>query len=222
MSRAIASILTCLAALAAGCEGPSFLAKTVLGEDKVKPVYTLPDRPTLVMVDDPGQVLANPILAGVIATNVEHHLKDSGAIAAPFVTQARFTSVRDRLDKEYALTPVDQVGRLAGAEQVIWIKIHSAMLQPAPGFYRPTASIELKVLDAVEGKRLFPEPPPIIEPGAPSRGHMMEIGFRYKGLEAQSPGQDAMLARRLAERVGRDVAQLFFEHRPDPKFSQER
>lgn len=208
--------------LLAGCEGPAFIASTLAGKDKIKAIATLPDRPTLVMVDDPHQALGNPTLAGVVAGHIAYHLRENGAITTPFVSQIKLAEVRDRLGDEYRNTPIDQIGRLAGADQVIYVNIESAALQPAPSYYRPTALLELKVVDAVESKRLFPEPPPIIEAGAPSRGRTMEVSFRYKGLEAESAGQDAMLARKLAERVGREVARLFFDYKPDDRFKENR
>lgn len=207
--------------LLAGCEGPAFIAKTVTGEDKVKKQFELPNRKTLVLVDDPNQMMANPVLVGVVASNVGHHLALNEVLTQPVVSERELAAIRNRLGRKYRETPIDEIGRMAGAEQVIYVRIEDAYLQPAPSFYKPTATLELKVVDAAEGKRMYPEAPPLIEKNASARGQTMEVAFRYKGLEAESPGQDAMLARKLAERIGLQVAQLFYDHKPEPRWTKE-
>lgn len=213
----MAALLLALLALA-GCEVFSMAAMMATGGDKIQPIYTLSDRPTAIVVDDPRNVLGGPSLTGVVASNLAHHLKANGAVTAPIVPHAQVAALADRLGSEFALTPIDQIGRLLKAEQVIYLEIEQAALLAAPGAYRPTAVVELKVIDAVKGQRLYPPPPPIDEPGAPSRGRTVSVQMNYEGVETHSRGADAMITRALAERIGLEIARLFYEHRPDPKF----
>lgn len=215
---ALACVLAASLLPIVGCEAVSMVALMATGGDKVKPVFILPDRPTAIIVDDRQNRLGNPVLAGVVGSNVAYHLKKNGAITARIVPEKQVAALAAKLGEQYATTPIDQVGRLLGARQVIYLDIEQADLLAAPGAYRPTARVELKVIDAVSGTRLYPPPPPIDEPGVPSRGRSVGVQMPYQTVGTPSRGANAMLARELAERIGLEVARLFYEYRPDPAF----
>jgi hypothetical protein len=216
---AAAAALT-LHATMSGCEGPAFLAETAGLGGKVKPVYDLQDRTTLVMVDDPQNRLGSPVLQTVIATNVAHHLKKNGVLSGKVIAGKEQAELAARLGPDkYARTPIAKVGRELGAEQVVYVEVEDVILQPAPGIYRPAATLEVKVMDVASNSRLYPEPPPIDEPTAPKRGRSLNVQMRYdKKVRAESRGLDAQMARSLAERIGLEVARLFYEYKPEPAF----
>lgn len=214
----LAAIVPLLAALLSGCEAPAFVVASVTGSDKIPAVYTLQDRPTLVMVDDPNNLMGNPMLSGIIAANTAHHLRENGALSAKIVPEKELAALKVKLGSDYVKTPIDEVGRAVGAEQVIYASINNAALQAAPGLYRPVATLEVKVIDAVTGERLYPEPPPIHEPSAPTRGRTLQVQVETESIMPDTAGTDAMLARKLAEEIGLQIAQLFYEHAPPPKF----
>lgn len=218
-------MLLTLAFLAAlgGCEAPAFIAETAGIGGKVKPVFDLPNRPTLVLVDDPQNHLGDPTLRTVIAANVAHHLADQKVITSKPIAGKEVTELAARVGQDaFSRMPIAQVGRELGAEQVLYIDVEAVSLQPAPGMYRPTASLEIKVVDVATNTRLYPEPPPLEDPTAPKRGRSLTVQLRYdKTLRAQSRGLDAEMARRLAERIGLEVARLFYEYKPEPAFPED-
>lgn len=216
--RRVAAWSVLLAALLTGCEAPAFIAQSVGGGKKIPAVHTLEDRPTLVMIDDPNNLMGNPMLSGIIAANTAHHLRENGVLSKKIIPEKELAALKVKMGSDYPRTPIDRIGREVGAEQVLYASIDGAALQAAPGFYRPVAMLEVKVIDAVTGKRLYPEPPPIHEPSAPSRGRTLQVQVDTKSIMPDSAGTDAMLARQLAEEIGLQLAQLFYEHAPPPKF----
>ena len=222
-TRTLASLLLLLAMLlaAAGCEALGFVAS--LGGEKVKAVYELPVRTTLVVVDDPTQQFSSPVLSGVVAYNFNFHLeqnilKPDAKQAKPLVVSQRvLAAIRAELDDEYASTPIDTLGKLAEAEQVIYVLIESAKLQTAPNVYRPTALARVKVIDVAKGTRLFPQPRPFPDPAAPPPGHPVRVQMSASTGDPNGRGLDAMLAHGLAEQLGQQIAQVFYEHKkPEP------
>ena len=215
------ALLTLAALTAAGCEGPGFLTYVITGPGKVKARYTLGHRPTLVIVDDPNRALGDPNYATVVGANVGFQLKHNHALPEPLVvSQDRLLSLAARMGDDYATTPIDRIGARLDADQVVYILVRSVNMRIAPGYYQPAAMVEVKVIDTPTGKRLFPKPgtypsprqtPPVQTPP----GQTLSVEMKRQALD---PGRHAesILARRLAERIGLEVAQLFYDHdRPD-------
>lgn len=211
-------LMLSLLLLAGGCEIFGMAALMATGGDKVKAVYKLPNGRTAIIVDDPQKRLGSGVLTGVVASNIAHHLKQNDAISATIVPEKDVATLAARLGDEYATTPIDQLGRSLGAQQVIYVEVEQVTLLAAPGAYRPSALVELKVIDAENGVRLYPPPPPIDEPGVPSRGRSVTVQMAHRGIDRESRGADAMMGRVLAERIGLEVARMFYDYRPDPKF----
>lgn len=215
-----AAAITALAAIAlgslGGCEGIAFLS--ALGGEKVKAAYPLADRPTLVLVEDPNQRLGNPALTSVIGANASHLLLSEEVLAkANRVPQKAIGELQVRLGTDYGKTPIDQIGRLLEAEQVIHVVVQSVSLETAPGVYRPTAVVDVKLIDAAEGKRLYPGTSQFADPAVPAMGHPIKVETTVRTAGTGGRGVRAVLARELAEEVGQSVARLFFDHkRPEP------
>lgn len=210
-----ACVLAAAALGSAGCEAIAFLG--AMGGEKVKAQYKLPNRPTLVMVEDPERHLGNPTLNSVAAANAAFHLKQNQALTAPLIDQAELTALEARLGQEYARTPIDQVGRLLGAEQVVHVQVDSVSMQTAPGVYRPTAIVQVKVIDVADGERLFPEAPRFTNPNAPPPGHRVKAQLSVRSAGTDGRGTTAVLAQSLAEEIGHTVARLFYDHKkPEP------
>jgi hypothetical protein len=209
----VAAILLCLTL--PGCEGVGYITQGFTGGERVKRQYKLPDKPTVVLVDDPDNQLGNPALVGVVAANLGFHLKENKAVKT-VVDHKQVVALTSRLGDQYRLTPIDQVGRLVDAQQVIYVLIEQVQLQAAPGMYRPTAVMRVKVIDAQTSARLFPEPPPIVDPVQVDRGRSVIAQMNYRKIDAQTRGTDALAAQHLAEQMGLDAARLFFDwSKPD-------
>lgn len=193
-------------ALVAGCNIVGPASYLISGPDKVKAQYTLPEtRPTIVFVDDRGSVLPNRATRQRIAQAAERVLLDSDAgkklvfisseALVPIAAQERFGKPKGIAD----------VGTEVGAEVVIYATIDSFTLSPDGQEYAPTAVFRVKVMDAKNKLRLWPDQ----EPG----WHRVEsrIPTRTIGLPTTvSARTEAEYG--LADIIGRDLARLFIPY----------
>lgn len=208
-----------------GCNIIGFFAN-VAATEQVPARYTLPVRPTLVLVDDPTNALGDPGLSGLIASKVGQDLT-ARRLVSSVVDPRRTTELAAQMGPDWLRVPADQVGRQLGAAQVIHVHIVSASLAREPGVFVPSALVYVKVIDTSTGKRLFPsadstewpEPstPPELAVGA--RGYPLRVLMSYRVAGERDPQAVILeLRRSLAERIGRDVARLFYQH-PLPRTS---
>lgn len=211
------ALLIGVAAGFAGCESIGWVTSGLAGPGKVKAVHRLIDRPTLVLVDDPHKHLDDPSLAGVVASNVAFGLKQNLAISADIVPPQQLGALAAELGKDFALTPIDEIGRRLDAGQVIYILIQQVRLQFSPGMYRPMAVVQVKVMDCEAATRLFPKPASIPDPTTPSPGYTIAVQMTHRDMGIASRGMNAIIARQLAESIGRDVSRLFYDwKKPEP------
>ncbi len=199
----------------AGCQEPGFLAHVIAGPDQVKALHTLELVPTLVIVDDPRNALGDPNYPAVVGANVGHHLKENQVLEAPLiVSQDHLSALAVRLGDRYPTTPIDRIGSRLHAEQVIHVLVRSVSMQVAGAYYHPTAMVEVKVIDAGTGARLFPKAGEYTDPQATPPGLNFSIELRHQTIDTNRRHAPSMLARSLAERIGLEVAQVFYDHVP--------
>ena len=127
-----------------------------------------------------------------------------------FVPVQRLNALVAEMGDEYEHTAIDRIGRDPGAEQVVHVNVDSLSTGSDPGMLRPVATVTVKVIDAVEGKRLFPVPRPAEGP----RGLRLTVRSNYRRADNETRGDLVMVVQALAQMVGRDVAYLFYDHRP--------
>lgn len=199
-----------------GCELFSFIAQGVV-QPKTKARFTLHDQSTVVLVDDPEGSLGNPTLPNVIANRVAFELKQNMAVTT-IVPPDRLHALAATAGKGYRRMPVDQIGRELGAQQVIHVHVESVQLQAEPGLYRPIAAVRVKVIDAIESRRLFPTADHhSADPNSAlfERGELLMVQIDYK-VAGVTPRTEAMVvSRRLANHIGHKIARLFYDYTDD-------
>ena len=198
-----------------GCAGPGFIAHVLAGPNQVKARYALQPRPTLVIVDDPQNELGDPNFPAVVGANVGFHLiKNQVLEPAMVVPQDHLASLAAQLGDRYPTTPIDRIGARLKAQQVIYVFVRSVKMQVAGAYYHPVAVVEVKVIDAVSGARLFPKAGEYSDPQTTPPGLMLSIELKRQTIDPSRRHAGAMLARSLAERIGLEVAQVFYDHVP--------
>ena len=202
----------------AGCaEIPGFASYVISGTPKTKARYTLEERPTLVIVDDPNNVLGDPNFPAVIGANAGFHLKENKQLTPEqVVSQDHLSVLAANMGDRYLATPIDEIGRRLKAEQVIHVQVNAVNLQSDNTYYEPTAELEVKVIDVETGARLFPTDTPDI-PGmelATKPGYRLRVEMKRQTVDETRRHAVPMLARSLAERIGLQVAQVFYDHVP--------
>jgi hypothetical protein len=201
-------------ALGAGCNVAGFVAQAI--PQKVKAVHRLEPRPTLVLVDDPSNHLGDPTLVGLIAAEtgalmVEHRAVE--VVVPPEKVDALYVSLGDA----WARTGIDQIGRAVGADQVVHLHIDAAALYSVPGLFEPNATVQVKVIDVVHRKRLFPasaeggdSPGFSLTP----QGHRLLAKLPPRGTEPSGYAAQREAMRVLCMRIARDASRLFYDYLP--------
>lgn len=199
---------------ASGCELVAFVTQG-FAPRKIKALHDLADRPTLVLVDDPLGRLGDPGLPNEIANQVAFHLAEESLVSQDNLIEARqLYDLRTKLGKDYSRTPVDRIGRELGAQQVIHVYVESVSYSQNPGMYHPTATVHVKVIDAVKGKRLFPLQKALDDENSPLSHHAVNVSMPHRTMADGGHHAVRFLGKPLAQRLGRDIARVFFDHLP--------
>ncbi|MEX0777814.1 MAG: hypothetical protein WD042_19100 [Phycisphaeraceae bacterium] len=194
------------------------------GGNLIKPIYNLTDQATVVLVDDPEGQLGDPAMAGVIAAEVGFQLQHHGLIK-DVVDQSQVVKLMSRQGAAYNKMAVAAVGKEVGAAQVIHVLVEAVTAQGDPGQLKPTAQVAVKLIDVTNNRRLYPPPHASDVAGVAvighERGHVVTVRIAEKTSDKTSPERMPILRRRLSERIGRAVAELFYEHEPPTLLTEE-
>lgn len=202
----------------AGCEGLSFLT-AMAPQPSIPAKFKLPARRTLVIVDDPQLHLGDIQRSRQIAAAVGFHLVRQNVITPEqLVTQERLWAYANGLGDQYPMTPIDQIGRALDAQQVIHVLVDAVALakEDTVGAIEPTARMQVKVIDATAGARVFPPLNKLKDSTAVQRGHVTIAKTRMTIPDQRNSraAQTGWLTD-LTNEAGLTVAQLFYAHRPD-------
>lgn len=204
-AKMMMTILLAAVALAAGCQAPAYVLSNVLPRPKIPAVFEPPDQPTVVLVDDPHHLLPNVQLVSLIAGRAGDDLKENDVISQ-VVPHTLVADLRAR-EADFGRWPIDRVGKNVGAKQVIYVLIegYDMLETDTSAIYRPTAAVRVKIIDVATGRRLFPQ--------SDSLGYPVTVQKYYRDAHDVGVGDNAIMARQLADRVGEDIALLFYEHK---------
>jgi len=183
----------------------------------VDAMYELPDKPTLIIVDDPGGLVNNQGTLRQIALATQAALEEEQVVTTGFITQAQLTAYREELGPAYPQTTLAGLGLHLGARQVIHADVSAYQMDLGGNVVRPSITLNVRVFDLDERVRAFPPMSGHIETGG--------SGAPYYQLRSQLPARDltglsaarSLAVRDLANQAGRDVGRLFFDWRkPQP------
>ncbi len=117
------------------------------------------------------------------------------------------TRQRDRNER---LLPIEAIGEIVGAEQVIYVEMVSFVGSPDGFTPRASAVCRVKVIDVANRTRVFPAP------DAEEPWQLVSVTTRAVDLELyRTPAGRRQIEQMLAERLGDRVAKLFYRHVPD-------
>ena len=205
-------MVVAFALVIAGCNIVTPLAYVVTPEPTVEAQFELANRPTVVFIDDRRNVVSPSSLRRVIADRATELLIKEGVLTPETAIRPRDAlGVAMARDKSGDLLPIDEIGRAVGAEQIIYVEMYAFTgtvdgVKPQPG-----AAFQVKVLDIENRERLFPVP----EPDGPESLPVKSYGRTMSPELYQSRSSRIQIFETLALRVGQDVAQVFYDHRPE-------
>lgn len=216
MPRFIPCIMIGLLTLViSGCGVVGFIAH-VVSPEQTPAVFEIPVARTAILVDDTNNQLGDPTNTGVIAQRMLFDMIQSKKLLPEQIVDYQF--VRDleaKLGTDFDRTPVDQIGRQLGADQIIHVNIDFVQMSVQPGIIEPKALVTLKLIDANKAVRLFPEPSSISDIDAlamSKRGYRISVELPRSIMMDMDSGTQNLLLRKLAEQIGYDAARVFYEH----------
>lgn len=197
----IAALLTL--SLLPGCNIVAPVAYAIHGPEKINPVYTLPENATtVVFVDDPSSKIAQRRLRYAMADVATKQLLEKRIVTDMLDPQGIIATASK--DSHTALTSMSDLGKAVGADIVIYAVVTNFSLSPESGSYIPRATLNVKVIDVAQGKRVWPES---------NFGFPVEIQIPQRpGLNPDQGAAQLAMEQQLAARAGLGLSQLFYRH----------
>ena len=176
----------------------------------IKAEHKPEDIKTVVLVDDPKQLLTTPQMKGQIATKIGRDLIKNNVLSEDrLIDPGRIT--RARIDHtDFGRWYVEDIADHVGAEQVIHVQITDFHLGKLDDEYRPSATVRVKVWHIPERKQTFPD--------AESPRDYAEKRVRLQSIDPSftTRTRSIALSQSLASAVADKTAKLFYDHPHKP------
>lgn len=207
-------LVLCLAFALSGCSWIVGAVTVVKPPEKIKAKYELPDKATLIVIDDPKGLVTSPSTLRRIATATRNVLEvEEVIVVGGFVGQDELAGYREELGDRYSQTSLAALAIRLNAKQVIHAEVTGFQVGLGGNVIRPAIALNIKVFDLDERGRTFPTS------GDPDAS--VDLGATVYPLQSQLPAQDltgqsaarSIAVRDLADQTGRDIARLFFDWR---------
>ena len=194
-----------LLAAVAGCNIITPAAYIIEGPDSNEAQYTLPDRRTVIFVDDRQNKLARTQLRSIIGDRVATDLMRKDLVTETIASRDAIAVARREETAGKPLS-IEDIGRKVGAEVVIYVQIGGFNLSEEGNVPRPNGYAMVKVIDVTERRRLFPSDPE--QPGVEVDSTMREVSMDLYN----SPSGRRSIEEQLAENMGDRIAKVFYKH----------
>lgn len=192
--------------LSSGCNIVSAGFLLIHGPPRIEARHELAkDRPTIIFVDDRSNALPTRSLRDAIARSAQETLLSEKALVNVVDCRAAFSVVASEKSSE----PLDMVAvaKAAQAEVMIYAAVESFTLSQDGGSVSPSIAMRVKVIDAVQGKREWPE--------EKAGSSVVSTGHTGQGFKPTSQTDMIKLEQEAAKQAGVALAQVFFSHERD-------
>lgn len=186
-----------------GCNIVAPVAYAIQGPGQVEPQYTLDETlRTVVFVDDPSSKITQRRLRYAIAMMTTQTLLGKEVLTDMVDARGILTAASN---EQYGQQmSISELGRSVDADVVIYAVVTDFSMSPEVGAYLPRASMRVKVIDARQGDRLWPND---------EAGHLINVQIPQRpGTGPASTGERVEIEQQLADRAGLGLAQLFYKH----------
>lgn len=210
IGRAAAMLILAIGAagMSSGCDYVAAGILVIEGPPKVKKVGELPEgRSLVVFIDDPQNRMPRRSLREMAAKAAEEEIirekLTGGAAVIESATAMRIAST-ERYGQPMSIV---EIGRRVGADVVLYVRVEQWTLAREVGSISPAAVARVKLLDAKNNKRIWPDQ---------AAGYVMQASLPVQTNQAPaSLDARAMLEEKFARRFGLEIARLFFDHERD-------
>ena len=173
----------------------------------VKAEFRLTDGAVLILVDDPAERVDWPAAARHLHDELSQELVKKKA-AKKIIPLETLEQLR-RAELNFEKRGCREVGKLAGAEQVLWVEVQDFLAdeQIVDAHQAAYFAVTVKVINALEEEnggrvRLWPTSP---------AGRAVTVLMQASEVNLEKT-KDA-IARQLAKRLAVEIAELFYDHR---------
>jgi|GEM_PF-4809875 len=200
---------TCLGLLNA-CEPIAIIADTLVGDVRKAQFKPAPKLRSLVLVDDPERLFDAPLYRNLISTYFVSNMKQKEAVLN-FVPLTDLQIYAESKGEDFAQIPMDQIGRDLGAEQVFYIRIRNLRVDYGPGVYRPMCLMDVRLINATDGQRIWPPKSEGYIAAGPQPGFELFTSLNHKVDNVGMAGSSRAMTEALARQCGVDASRLFYD-----------
>lgn len=201
--RVAACLLAGLMVLVWGCNVAAPVAYAIAGPGKVKKVTSLDDeRSYVIFIDDPSSKVASRRLRGEIATTAQEALLQRGVVKNMIDGRSAFTAASgERYGERLS---VQEIGQSVKADVVIYALLTQFTLGEEIGTYRPSATLQVKMIESSTGERVWPANVDTMYP-------LVVTMPQRPGMAPSTVGEVQKAQQELAEYSGKALAQMFYD-----------
>lgn len=191
-----------LIAALAGCNilGPAFVL--IHGPPKIYRAHTLDrTKKVAILIDDPAGRVPRTQLRIVMGEEAEQILLKKNLVADAISARSTIAAAAQARGGEPL--SITAIGRMVGADQVIWVGIEGFTLSPDGETFEPTVAATVKLIDVHEDRRIWPESGP---------GYPLIVRKSMRSREPpRSRSEAEQIQIELAKFAGRGIAELFYD-----------
>lgn len=208
----LAVLLTSALSIFTGCaySGGELLFMMGFGsEAKVEAEFRLTDGPVMIFVDDMSEYIDYPPASRFLFDDLAQELLQNEA-ATKIVPPETIDQLRQTVP-DFDKRGCREIGKLAGAEQVVWIQIEDFLADDKifDANRAAYATATVKVINVLEDKRrtrvrVWPESP---------SGERVDVVMA--GSEVQIAGSEREVAKEIMNRLAIKIGKFFYEHKAD-------
>ena len=177
----------------------------VAGPPPVEPLYVPAQTPMLVLAEN----YANPSANTVDAEQLERFVIDElvAHAVAPMADYERVYDLRASQPRQFRAKSIDELGRFAGAAQVLYINVQLATTDVGQGseVFQGSGSAVVRIVDVETGRTLWPE--------EGSDGY--PVGEQSQLVRARPGIDDASVRRDVQRAMADQIAKLFYKYKPE-------
>jgi hypothetical protein len=188
---------------APGCNIVAPLVVFIAGPGTVEPEHRLDaSRSAVVLVEDPESRMPVRSHRLALIQAMEKRLLEKGLVGE-LVDGQQALRLADA-DTSGGRMPVSEIGKRLHADQVVWVTIDSFIRADMTQNIEPRIALRVRVIDSAADAVVYPADP---------AGRMVVVSdSARRGSVSSATGAQNEIERKLAEKAGRAVVQLFYEY----------
>jgi len=166
--KAASAVLLSAAMLLGGCQTIALVVQWFVPY-VVSAEYEPADQATVIFVDDPKRLLPSEQFAIGIAEQIGNHLVRESVVSEPHLLNPAEVFALRAKHADFGRWSIGRIGRAVEAKQVLYVLIENFHLGEGNNTFKPAASVQIKLYNAEDSKRLYPAGEGLGHEAAPAR-----------------------------------------------------